>query len=148
MGQRKSGNAQDANQILPELPRKKLIRSGALREKMGWGETGEERAEGAGSGCMCKIVWNNGPQKGERRDYLECRRRKLKKSDYDLDSGRNMFGGAEFGGGSRSSCLGKSSTIDFPLFDHVTPLGIKRLLFFWGGGKVAQLDNVPLASET
>ena len=63
MGQRKSGNAQDVNQILPELPRKNLIRSGALREKMGWGETGEERAEGAGSGCMCKIVWNNGPQK-------------------------------------------------------------------------------------
>lgn len=76
MGQRKSGNAQDDNHILPELPRKKLIRSGALREKMGSGETGEERAEGAGSGCVCKIVWNNGPQKGERRDYLECRRRR------------------------------------------------------------------------
>ena len=61
----------------------------------------------------------------------------------------DMFGGAEFGGGSRSSCLGKSSTIDLPLFDHVTPLGIKKkLLFFGGGGKVAQLDKVPLASET
>lgn len=56
-----------------------MIRSVALREKMGpggGGGTGEERAEGAGSGCVCKIVWNNGPQKGERRDYLECRRRR------------------------------------------------------------------------
>ena len=73
---------------------------------------------------------------------------KDQKNDYDLDSGRNMFGGAEFGGGSRSSCLGKSSTIDLPVFDHVTPLGIKKLLVFGGGGKVAQLDKVPLASET
>ena len=26
---------------------------------------------------------------------------KAQKTDYDLDSGRNKFGGAEFGGGSR-----------------------------------------------
>lgn len=119
---------------------------------MGPGGTGEERAEGAGSGCMCKIVWNNGPQKGERRERLlgMQKEEKARKNNNDLGSGRNMFGGAEFGGGSRSSCLGKSSTIDLPLFDHVTPLGIKKkkLLFFGGGGKVAQLDKVPLASET
>ena len=67
---------------------------------------------------------------------------KARKNNNDLGSGRNMFGGAEFGGGSRSSCLGKSSTIDLPLFDHVTPLGIKKkTVVFWGrwkGGPVRQ----------
>lgn len=71
---------------------------------------------------MCKIVWNNCPWKRKQNALCEMQKKQeAQKSWCDLDFERNQLVGTEFGGQSRwSHCVGKNSTIDLPLFDHVT----------------------------
>ena len=94
--------------------------------------TGEGRVAGAESGGVCKIVWENSPQEGKRIDCLERRRRRKRKRTIAIWILEEIcLVGTEFCRGSRPSCLGKSSTIELPLFDHVTLPGIKDY-HLWG----------------
>lgn len=76
---------------------------------------------------MYKIVWNNCPWKRKQHGLFEMQKEEeAPKSSCDLDSGRNQFGGDRIWWGIQTVTLPwKSSTIDLPLFDHVTLPGIK-----------------------